>query len=357
MVASTIHTNLQALLHRESQKKHTHNSLLAVQSQDGKVDFTGVVGNTQADDPYFMASITKMYTTAVIMQLADERKLDLNAPINAYLPPDLIQGIHVYQGTDYSQQLKVYQLLHQTSGLADYFEDKRANGSSLMDDIKQGKDREWNVAQVMDDVRQMTPKFAPSANHDKKSHYSDTNYQLLGAIIEDITGQHIAVNYQQRIFDQLGLIDTYLYNHEDLRDGQQPMLFYDKDTPLDIPQAMSSFGADGGIVSTLSESLRFLKAYFDGDLFDNSHFPRMMQQWNMIYFPVQYGYGVMRFQLPRFMTLFRYSPELLGHSGASGSFAFFAPKEGVYIVGTFNQVDAPSRPFRFMLKVVDMMLA
>ena len=76
-----------------------------------------------------------------------------------------------------------------------------------------------------------------------------------------------------------------------------------------------------------------------------------MTRWNPLFFPLQYGTGLMRFKLPRAMTLFRATPELIGHSGSSGSFAFYAPQDQVYIAGTFNQFDKPSRPFNFMLKV------
>ena len=55
--------------------------------------------------------------------------------------PDLLDGIHVYKGVDYSHQLKVYQLVHQTSGLPDYYEDKPKNGVSLSGEIKRGRDR------------------------------------------------------------------------------------------------------------------------------------------------------------------------------------------------------------------------
>lgn len=357
MTTDNLNRELQALLDKEIQKKDTHHVLLHVQSRDKSVDFCGAVGDVTTGTPYFIASITKMFTTTVIMQLVDEGKVDLDAPINRYLPSDMIAGIHVYKGTDYSQQLNVAQLIHQTSGLADYFEDKRDDGGSLIDDMKMGQDAYWDISDVLGINRRMTPKFAPDANDGKKSHYSDTNYQLLGAIIESVTGQSVADNFQHRIVERLGLRDTYLYDYQNLRDGMQPTVFYNKDVALNIPKAMSSFHSDGGIVSTLSDQMHFLRAYFDGDLFNPAHFPRMMKQWNGLFFPLQYGYGLMRFQIPRWMNLFRYSPELIGHSGASGSFAFSAPDEGLYIVGTFNQVDAPNRPYQFMLKVIQQVLS
>ncbi|MEN8659416.1 MAG: hypothetical protein ABF313_15360, partial [Marivita sp.] len=54
------------------------------------------------------------------------------------------------------------------------------------------------------------------------------------------------------------------------------------------------------------------------------------------------------------MTLFRSTPELIGHSGASGAFAFYAPELDVYVIGTFNQTDAPRRPIGFMFKVLSL---
>lgn len=91
--------------------------------------------------------------------------------------------------------------------------------------------------------------------------------------------------------------------------------------------------------------------YFEGELFAPAHFART-QDWNALFFPMQYGYGLMRFKLPRWTTLFRDTPELIGHSGSTGSFAFYAPREQIYLARTFNQLDKPSRPFNVMLRVV-----
>ncbi len=352
-MSETTHRRLQALIDREMQKRHTHSLLLGVRSRDGRIAFMGGGGQASVDSPYFIASVTKMYTVVVLMQLVDEGRLDLDAPLTAYLPAGLIAGIHVYRGVDYSRQLRVYQLIHQTSGLADYFEDRPPQGYSLLEEVKQGQDREFALADVLAMVREMPPRFAPDARDGCRSHYADTNYQLLGAIVEAVTGDSIGTNFVARIFDPLGLPQTYLYDYRAPRDGPQPLAFYSGDQRLAIPRTMSSFGPDGGIVSTLADSLAFLRAYVEGELFDRRHFRRMMARWNRIVFPLQYGYGLMRFHLPRAMTLFRYSPELIGHAGASGSFAFQAPQEGLVLAGTFNQIDNPGRPFRFMLKVID----
>lgn len=335
-----VNQRLQTLIDQEASKANSHGVLLGVQSADSRINSQGAAGNATPDSPYFIASVTKMYTAAVLMGLVDEGKLDLEAPITRYLPGELLDGLHVHRGTDYSRALKVYQLAHQTSGLPDYF------AGNLVEDFKQNRDQAYTVADTLAIARKMPPAAAPDSG---KAHYSDTNYQLLGAIIEAITGDALADVFQARIFDPLALGHTYLFDCNRPRSGSAPLPLYFKDTRLSLPLALTSERGAGGIVSTLADSLRFLRAYFDGALFDAAHLARMTR-WHALFFPLQYGCGLMRFKLPRIMTLFRETPALIGHSGASGSFAFYAPSEKLTIVGTFNQLDAPSRPFNFMLK-------
>ena len=352
-MSEVAHSALQALLDREMQKSHTHAVLLGLESKDGRVSFYGAAGDAHPESPYFLASITKLYTTTVINQLVDEGRLDLDALIGRYLPPEQVEGIHVYQGTDYSQYITVAQLVHQTSGLADYFEGRPSGGRSMVDDFKAGRDRAYTLDDVLAMTRALKPKFAPGAKDGTRAAYSDTNFQLLGAIIGVITGKTLAETFQTRIFNRLGLVHTYLFDHNVSREDTAPLLLYVKDQPVHVPQAMTSTGPDGAIVSTTAESVRFLRAFFGGELFDAGHLLPMMAQWNTVFFPIQYGRGLMRCKLPGLLTLFQYSPELLGHSGSTGSFAFYAPKEALFLAGSFNQADSASRPFAFMIRAIN----
>lgn len=330
---------LQQLIEREARKANTHSVLLGVQSADSSIDFQGAAGDATPDSPYFIASVTKMLTAAVIMGLVDKGRLHLDAPLSAYLPGELLAGLHIHQGTDYSQTLKLHHLINQTSGLADYYE------GGIADDLRNNHDRAYSVADVVNIARESAPSAAPESG---KAYYSDTNYQLLGAAIEAVTAQPLADVFRARIFAPLELANTYLYDCN--QPGDVLPLYY-RAQQLNLPLALTSERGAGGIVSTLADSLRFLRAFFDGELFDQAHLTPM-QSWHPLFFPMEYGYGLMRFKLPRAMTLFRYSPELVGHSGSSGSFAFYAPHEQLYIAGTFNQFEKPSRPFQFMLKAV-----
>ena len=338
----TISSQLQQLIDKELGKRHTHSVLLGVQSGDGKVNFQGAAGEGSPDSPYFVASITKIFTATVIMQLVDEGKVDLDDHIEKYLSHLPLGGIHVYKGIDYSKQLKVYQLLHQTSGLPDYFD------GGLVEDFKKNKDRYYSVEDVLEMARHSTPFAAPDSG---KSHYSDTNFQLLGALIEAITDQPLADTFKTRIFDPLEMTGTYLFDSNEPPRPMVPLPPYYKDIKLSLPLAISSERGTGGAVSTMADTLRFLRAFFAGNLFNKAHFDRMMQ-WNSMFFPMHYGYGIWRFKLPRWANLFRETPEFIGHAGVWGAMAFYNPKNDIYIVGTLNQLDKPARQFGFMSKVL-----
>ena len=155
---------------------------------------------------------------------------------------------------------------------------------------------------------------------------------------------------QERICAPLDLTRTALFAVARESDGQTLPVWH-KGQRLAIPGILSSMGPDGGIVSDTGDLMTFLRAFTEGRLFHPEE-ASALHQWRKMQFPLQYGGGLMRFRLPGWMTLWRPSPELIGHSGASGSFAYHAPEPDVLLVGTFNQTDAPKRPFSFMLRVL-----
>jgi CubicO group peptidase (beta-lactamase class C family) len=200
----------------------------------------------------------------------------------------------------------------------------------------------------MEIVRNLSPHFAPGTRG--KAYYSNANYRLLGAIIESVTEKSIAENFTERIFTPLGLLHTYLFDCDSLQPGSPPAAIYLKDAPAHVPRYISSNVSDGGLVSTASECVVFLRAFFEGTLFDKALFERMMQ-WNSIFFPLRYGYGLMYFRMPRFFSL-RPLPEFIGHSGSTASFAFTCPSRSLYLAGTLNQIASPAKPYRLMIALV-----
>jgi CubicO group peptidase (beta-lactamase class C family) len=114
---------------------------------------------------------------------------------------------------------------------------------------------------------------------------------------------------------------------------------------------MVSFGPDGGIVATSADLMRFLVAFHTAALFETAGDP-FSGRYRRVFFPLQAGLGHMRFRLPRAMWLRGNPPDLRGHSGLSGAFAFVDVDSGTYLAGTVNDIAQPSRSFKLMLRLV-----
>jgi len=338
-------TQLQRILDKSVSAKNIFGGVVSLQTRDEQ--WTAASGNLKPDSSYYIASTSKLFVTTIIMQMRNAGQINLEDPIAKFLPAEWMNQLHVYKGRDYSSELTVHHLLSQTSGLADYFGQKTPNGKSLQDSILTGKDQGWGIEEVVRWSKNIGAQFIPGQK--RKALYSDTNFQLLGKIIEIVRAKALAEVFLSDIILPLQLTSTYLY--QDTKDTL-PINIYYKSSPLHIPLAMSSFKADGGIVSNAEESLVFIKAFFEGRLFPHLYL-KEMQNWNKIFFPLQYGVGLARFALPRIFSPFKKPPELIGHSGLSGAFAFYSPQKDAYISGTLNQIDKPQQSFRLILKLLD----
>ena len=332
------------------------NCALAIANGDGSFEWSGASGMTTGqtpmtkDTPIYIASITKLYTTTVVMRLCEEGLLALDDPMAKYLPKELVQGIHVYKGQDYSTQITIRQLLSHSSGIADYYDQKGADGKSLFDIFVKNPDRPWAVDQTIERAKKdLKPKFAPG----KGTFYSDTNFQLLGKIIEAVTGKSLQAAYEELIFRPLGLKHTYLvgYGGDQVLPSALPADVFFKNTNITKVRSNGSYWADGGIVSTAEEMIVFLKA-LNGERVVSRSSLGQMHAWRKWRFPLEYGLGTMLFSFPRPMRTLMRMPPLWGHSGSTGSFLFYCEDADLYLAGTLDQVDAQVAPFFFMYKAM-----
>jgi CubicO group peptidase (beta-lactamase class C family) len=312
----------------------------------GDTSHTFAAGNLADTTSYFIASTTKLYVAAVIFGMEEKGMLKLNDPISQHLDAGIMDGLHKLNGKEHSREITVRQLLSHTSGLPDYFMQKDKQGKTLFDKLKKGNDVPWTFQETVAMGKEMTPKFAPGA--DNKAFYSDLNYQLLGKIIENTYHMELDEVFRQEIYRKLGLTHTYIY--KDTADTRPADMYYGNSL-LHIPLAMTSFKADGGIVSTAGESMLFLKAFFGGKLFSTSYISTT-QTWRKIFAPLQYGVGMMKFELPAYFTGFRKMPFLVGHSGHSGAFQWYCPEKDTYYTGTVNQIGKPSISYKLLVKLL-----
>jgi D-alanyl-D-alanine carboxypeptidase len=347
---------LQRVIESQIGRSDVYSLVAALESTDHRIAFAGAAGVSEprsgqqmtVDTPYFIGSVSKMYTAAIIMMLHQTRQIELGAPISRYLAGEMIRGINVSDGRDRSAEIRVVDLLAQTSGVADYEMGRPRGARSVMDRLKAGEDWSITTEEAVEIVRQLPARFAPATPG--KAHYSNLNYRLLGEIIEAITGRSMSANLAERICEPLGLQSTYAFDFQGPRRGNPPAILYLKRRPANVPMYLSSDIATGNVVSTARESMLFLRAFFEGGLFD-AHLLGDMMQWNRMFFPMRYGYGLMLFQLPRFFWPTSL-PEFAGHSGSTGAFAFLCASRSLYLIGTINQVASPARPFFLMINLV-----
>lgn len=313
--------------------KSVYGAVLCVEKGDSSISWIRGAGNIKAEDRYFIASVTKMYVTAVMMMLREENKLSFSDKMYRYFPEELIKGLHVLEGVDYTEEITIAHLLSNTSGIPDYFFYNKAGGNAG-DDLTEGNDQPWPLDKAIQKAKTLKPRFKPGQKG--KVHYSDTNYQLLGGIIEKVTGKWVGDVFNEYIFQPLNLKDTYAYH--DIND-ETPIPIYYKSHKLHAPRYMASITAEGGIVSTAEETMIFLKAFFNGFFFPKEKLEELKKNWNMILFPGQFyfGMGIEKLWTPRFLSPFKQIGEVLGFWGQTGAFAFYNPETDLYFTGTINQ--------------------
>lgn len=293
------------------------------------------------DTPMLMASTTKLFTTTCILALAEEGKLSLQDKISKYLDSDLLKGLHVYKGHEYSLALTVEHLLFQTSGLPDYYLDQKED---LFKRVKQ-EDFSFNFKEEVSWIREMKPRFAPGTKD--KAYYSDINFDLLGRIIEKANRSTLQEAYEKYIFTPLNLKNTYLANKTS---DFVPHTYY-KEERIERSEFIRSCYASGGGITTARELMIFLKAFWEGKLFGKEVFKQLQghKHLQMSFYPIHYSGGYMNIEVG---YPFGKKDTLVGHSGSTGAFAFYCPEKDLFFVGDIPQIDSPSTCIRFVMRAV-----
>ncbi len=315
-------------------RSQIHSAVLRVENGDGSLVLKAAAGDMKSDDRYFIASVTKLYVTAVVMMLKNQERLSLDDKIVNYFPEDMLSRLHVLDGVEYTEEITIKHLISNTSGIPDYFFGKTESGKKAATELLEGKDEAWPLERILETVRNIKPRFRPGQKG--KALYSDTNYELMGAIIEKITEKPIDVVFKEFIFDRLGLQNTYCFKDEN---DKTPAQLYYKTRPVHLPKYMASVTVEGGIVSTAEEVMRFLKAFFAGEFFPVEEINNL-KHWNLVFGPglFQYGIGLEKFYLPFFMKPFYPIGETLGFWGQTSAFAWYNVPYDVYFTGTANQL-------------------
>lgn len=265
------------------------------------------------ETPFEIASITKAVTAATILRLVEKGKLGMDSRLCDVLPAADARGFH--------DGITIRQLLSHTSGLPDYWASKSFLRVFVSDP---GKD--WLPEEILSYARAMSASRPPS-----RFHYSDTNYVLLGRVIEHITKTPLHRVYEEEIFHPLGMQDTWLSYHEPRRGPPPSHRFEGKEDLNEVPRQSADW-AGGGLVSTTRDLEKFLRGLVSGRLFQHAETLAVMLEAGPVgEESISYGKGLYR------VDLGGKRGEVWGHDGHGNSFAYYWPQRGLFFTGTLNQ--------------------
>ncbi len=317
------------------------------------------------NDRFCVGSISKTFTARVILQLVEEGKLDLDKKPTDYLDAKIV---HEIANTD---KATLRQLLNHQSGIptwefqSDWIRKGRGDQMELSHVWGKTETLEYATNDLLD------APFSPGEQYS----YSNTNYTILGLVIEAVTGNDAAEEIRSRLLEPLDLNDTFLESFEEIPDGY--VSHYHYATPHFIrsagihgefteirPYVIESTAANlspewtaGGIVSSASDLVRWAQSIRDGELLGEE-----MQNETFTYYPPA--------TLPRGNTKYMQGISMVGdfiqghsaygHSGATlgfTAFMYWIEDTDIIVVmltniGLMHSGLAPSPPGIFYNKIL-----
>ncbi len=278
------------------------------------------------DTAFAIASVSKTYTAALILDLVRDGKIGLDTSARTYLPESALD-----------KRITIRQLLEHTSGLDDYFLHPPIDKALLAD-----RDASWSIKRTLKYVGK--PYFPPGRGW----HYSNTNYLYLGLIADRVAGASVASELRKRFFEPFGLAGTWYQAvekpsgplaHGYRFSGPQPA-----NPPIDLSariavapfmSVVTAAGGAGSIAATSSDVARWARLLYSGDILGPEMTAEMLDGVadTALYRPrVPYGLGVQAFPITGRMAL-GHSGRLLGFRSA----VRHLPSEALTIAVLTNQ--------------------
>ncbi|MGG0649800.1 serine hydrolase domain-containing protein [Bacillus mycoides] len=286
--------------------------ILAKTSNNGKISsYTAGVAdlNTKktmkSDYRFRIGSVTKTFTATTVLQLVGENRVQLDDPIEKWLP-GLIQG-NGYDGN----QITIRQLLNHTSGIAEYLKSKDA-------DIMNSR-KTYTAEEIVKIGLSLPPDFSPG----KGWAYSNTGYVILGMLIEKISGNSYAEEIEKRIIEPLDLSNTFLPGNSPVIPGKDHARGYMKIDETSELKDMTYYNpslanAAGDMISNADDLNTFFASLLGGKLLKERELKEMLTT-----VPIEgkglgdgYGLGIYETKLSNGVSIW-------GHGGSIPGFTTF----------------------------------
>lgn len=259
LVSHPLSSDFQAVL-AENSKNDIAGGVALVKDQSGFWMGASGYADLESKDvlkichPFLIASITKMFTATCILQETEKGNLDIDTKIVEYLSEAWIKDI------SNTESATLKQLLNHTSGIPDFYDNTRFELTRL-----NRENNDFSTLDVLAYAEGLDAYFPAGTEYE----YSNTNYLLLGLILEEVTGENLADIYKSHIFDPLGIKSGYYSTDEpfpsDLIKGYgEPLDGELIETEWLYVDEMGT--ADGGIAIHIYDLFLFVQGLFEGDL-------------------------------------------------------------------------------------------
>lgn len=244
-----------------------------------------------SNSAYDIGSTTKMFISILIMQLEDEGELRMDSSVSNWV--DIIPN---------GNKITIAHLLNHTSGLNDYL-----NNSNFIDQYYSENDKKYSTNDII------RAGIADTSNtYIGTWKYSNTNYLILGKIVEQITGNTLGKELQKRIFNPAGMKSTYYMPECKTDQVTNLAIGYQFGNPMTSDNNYFLYNAAGGIVSTLGDMKCFaqwlLNNNYPDKLADTSVDCLIENELN-----TKYGKGII-------ISDNAYYTSVVGHGGTSFGF-------------------------------------
>jgi CubicO group peptidase (beta-lactamase class C family) len=299
----------------------------ALVARGGEVEFLGASGMAnlelgvplQPDMLFEIGSITKQFTAVAIMMLVEEGVISLDDPMTKFLP----------DYPRYGDGITIEHLLTHTSGIVSY--------TGIPDYMDQEIRKDLTVQELIDVFKDLPVEFEPGAQF----RYNNSGYVLLGAIIESASGMTYADFLQERIFDRVGMKDSYYGSHRRVIPrraagyGGEPGAWVNA-AFLSMTQPYSA----GALMMTVEELFRWNRALYGGELISDESLERMTTPYVLNNGnSAGYGYGL----APRGLR----GRRAIGHGGGINGYvtdAYYLPDEDLFVAVFSNSPGSLAGP-------------
>lgn len=359
MTPEKAENKIQSLLKKTVIKNQDlHHGILLVHSDRLNIHWKfafGTIGKEQKliteDHTFHIASIGKTITSALIGKLYEEGEISYDDPIKKFLSDDILKNLHVIEGKSYSDKILVLHLLNHTSGIADYFEEQPKESKSILELVLEEPDRFWTPLETIQWAKDNIKAYFPPG---EGFYYSDTGYQLLGLIIEKITGKPMHESLHEYIFNPLNMNHSYqLFYSEPVEKSPYPIAdIYKDQVEISTYQSLSVDWAGGGIISNTEDLLLFHQALVRNTLLQEETFNKW-KDWAKFGKGIDYGYGLVSLKFKEMMFFLSDKLNMWGNWGSVSTYMFYNPVYDIYVIGAFNQTNFVEKQGQFFIKVVN----